>query len=973
MMLGNFPSFLNNNYGPVNNNSFMNPYMNTGGLMNNVPFPPNNNYGPVNNNSFMPHNPYNNYTNNNYTNNNYRPMNNNPYASGFVNSSYGFNSKSSGSIPYSQTQNKLNFIPKFQSGNKDGINDNGKLISVQELNQKESQMKFDQSMKTAVKQFVYYVYGLNNATGKKDYNIGIFKLNSKINNNIEISKQDSTDFNNAAFYLCAILFSKESKQKAIECFKELGPETSQGISLDRAIDSFLDFYNSINQDAKKIIFQHIGNNNFEKNLLPNNNSTAFNADLQQTYPVIQSTLINTKNNQNDNGKADQLVKEYDKFVKFGSRYKEFSLSQLDQYLVKMEKWLTNAAELDDFVGNENSRCSELFQNMFDHYVKVNQYFTKVAKSDTDKLLVANNDLCTSFNNQINDIEERFKQFENNNNIDNGIGGKNAEDEKKKIDKYKAEISFRKQQINLNIKGDSIASGMVVGECNAIVGKIEENLKSIETCKKLNQKASCFKNQKNQIILGDKNGNIGGNRLAISNMKQCRNHISSTITNQNNFRECQSVKLIQELKTVDSYLEQKTNKEKLDQLNSLKKSVEAKHNLTTGIKWCVYRVKSWFTFTKKNQITPKNSLTSPIETVVQQRFSEFSKKEFMLPFNKLIIRSLGIDPDLENFETERLFEGVFQNILKPMLENDMQKQVGSLADALFNVIPQSNEKSFDGVKFAICQYVGNAMMQCWVKTVFDFIRRDSSKAYGVTRMNEFNADVYFDGSGNFEGLNKDKKRQKDFKQILSDEFLKCRQEIVTTVENAIKTGKNDHEICEKMLECNSQLLGFCDQLLDYNRDKLDKTTKDRIIAMNKNNIQKQTYSSLVQTLKKNISSCQCKSKIKDMNEEAFLNNLSPSSQKAYEQNKIMVQESVNAPKLQGKKENAKKINNDSLINTTFNNKEEDQYKLKEIDINKYMSKVDKATDLPSAYHGEINTDPVPKAVNKPEIKTKQIIN
>ena len=223
---------------------------------------------------------------------------------------------------------------------------------------------------------------------------------------------------------------------------------------------------------------------------------------------------------------------------------------------------------------------------------------------------------------------------------------------------------------------------------------------------------------------------------------------------------------------------------------------------------------------------------------------------------------------------------------------------------------------------------------------------------------------FDADNYFKNLKDDENRKSRFKEILHDRFSESLSKIVADIEGAIKDGNNDHEICECLLKRNIGLLDFCNKLHDRNSDQLGEYLQNYINLMTP--AAKDVLSNLQLNLKFSIFNCRSENedkapeksnndflnnlllspnKTEDKDavalKKAFLNNLSPSLKKAYEQSETLARESVNPSKSQGKEEKGKNTVADTGIN------------------------------LPDAYHGEIKNviGPVPKS----KIKTGQITN
>lgn len=776
------------------------------------------------------------------------------------------------------------------------------VSTLQELEAENSKKENHDTMKSEVKKFVVYVLGLDPDTLERSEELkrGMFKLSDAIEKkSVDITDEDVESFFGAISFVEDILSSYDKKEEAVQCCQELSTESELELDFDTTIDSFLKFYRDEETNelrtvccqnyARKVVDSALKNddkiNDEEKQIeSPNNNIDVIKTNKDEEYE-----------NKEDKDRAwRDMCKKLLAFEKKHEttglcKYKKLNLLNLNVLLSKMEKCITDAVELKVYSGTD----SDDFQNlgkMVEFYREVTLFFLEIAKSDVDKLLTNDNESCKLLDDNIKFANEKISRFD-----DDSQNNKN---------KYQTKIKFIKQQINVNVRSSSLSSAKI-RELPFVIGE----------------------DMKNKLIyVHDHFANTNYNSLvtAVSSTNRYRNFYINEMSKIRNARQKMSLTIIDELKEINKDLDQMFEKQELEKLKQLPKTVNVEHSIKTGFWWWLYKFLNWFINNK--QITPQNSLNDQIGAVVRQRFSQFKQADFIIPLNSLIIRSLGIEPDGEQYEIESLFNNTFTTILLPMLNNDLDGQIGSLADALYNVIPQNQDdaqnNSFNGVKYAISQYISDAMVKCWVETIFDFIRMDSANNLGHLSWynHTFDADKYFDN------LKDDENRKNRFEEILHDRFSESLPKIVADIEGAIKDRNNDHEICECLLKRNIELLDFCNKLHDRNFDQLGKYLQDSITRMTP--AAKDVLSNLQLNLKFSIFNCRSenedkapeksnkdflndlllspnKTEYKDAvaSKEAFLSNLSPSSKKAYEQSEVLAKESVNDSKLQGEEKQA----------------------------------------------------------------------
>lgn len=765
--------------------------------------------------------------------------------------------------------------------------------------QEEQEKRNHDTMKSEVKKFVVYVLGLNPNTLEQSEELkrGMFKLSDAIEKqSLEITDEDVESFFSAISFVEDILSSYDKKEEAVECFKELKSEFGLELDFDKTIDSFLDFC----KDEKTNEIRTICCQGYARKIV----DSALKSDdkindkkKQIEIPNDNIDVIKTNKDEKYEDKEDKvyaLQKRYKKLSEFNdkSKYEQLDLSALNLLLLDMENYMMDA--IQEEIAETNKIGFDKIQPVIDLHRDVSGFFLETAQSNVDKLLIDGCESCRLFDTNIKNISVKISNL--------------GEDKLTNKNEYQAKIKFLEQSINANIRGDSLSSARIRGLHFVISSNISNELQSVsdEFC--------------------DKNDNC---LAAILKIKQYRNLFVNEMSKVRDSRQKMSLQVIEELKGINENLDQICDKQELERLKQLPKTVNVEHSIKTGFWWLFYKFLNLFINNK--QITPQNSLNDQIGAVVRQRFSQFKQADFIIPLNSLIIRSLGIEPDGEQYEIESLFNKTFTTILLPMLNNDLDGQIGSLADALYNVIPQNQNdaqnNSFNGVKYAISQYISDAMVECWVETIFDFIRMDSADtSVHLSRRNHtFDADMYFNN------LKDNENRKSRFKEILHDRFSECRSNIVTNIEQEIKNGKNDHEICERLLKRNIELLDFCDKLHERNFGQLSDYIKSCINNMSPE--EKNVRSNLQLNLKFSISSCKSKDSenVNDLQKQ-FLSNLLPSSQKAFEQSKALIKESINAFKAQEKKANKEGAND---INIHKDNRNE--------------------FDLPSAHRGEIKTN------------------
>ena len=765
--------------------------------------------------------------------------------------------------------------------------------------QEEQEKRNHDTMKSEVKKFFIYVFGLdsNSLVQSKETNLGLFKLSNamdgKQNRLNELEIEDVDDFFDIVSFLTDILSSYDKKQEAVECFKELALAYSD-TDFDKAINSLLGFYKkNMSDDFKQVVGEKWARNQVDCKVVENNNNKQTD-NHEEIEANNDNTIIVDEDKKNGEDKSSVFLKRCEKLLSFKDNYKTFDLFNLNIFLSNLESCLIDGTESGICLNN-----GQLYEKLFavmTLYLQMSDFFLKTAQSDVDKLLIDGCKSCRLLDTNIENISDKISKLGENN-----LTNKNE---------YQAKIKFLEQSINANIRGDSLSSARIRGLYFVVATDIQNMNISI------NDNFYDYSNDKKG------NGQVEKFKSSISGVKKKRNLFINEMLKIRSLRQKMSVQAINELREINKSLDKKCDEETLNKLKELPKTVNVEHSIKTGFLWLWYKFLNWFINNK--QITPQNSLNDQIGAVVRQRFSQFKQADFIIPLNSLIIRSLGIEPDGEQYEIESLFNNTFTAILLPMLNNDLDGQIGSLADALYNVIPQNQNdaqnNSFNGVKYAISQYISDAMVECWVETIFDFIRMDSADtSVHLSRRNHtFDADMYFNN------LKDNENRKSRFKEILHDRFSESLSKIVADIEGAIKDGNNDHEICECLLKCNIGLLDFCNKLHDRNSDQLGEYLQNSIARMTP--AAKDVLSNLQLNLKFSIFNCRSenedkapekpnkdflnnllvspnKTEYKDAvaSKEAFLNNLSPSSKKAYEQSEVLAKESVNDSKLHEKEE------------------------------------------------------------------------